>query len=356
LTVDAFAVDVRGNLWLGGSSPTAVLTPDGLLRKVPGPVSQVDSMEARPDGSVLLGVSPGGGDQVLEITDAAAAASSYPVLPAPEARCDRRKAASGSTPYRATVLPAVPVVEPPVTTDGVAGKASSGSYRQLSLDSKGRLVRLAVPNAAHVWAPDGQGGVWWTSSGEGESATEVAVHLVAGKVTVLRDPKQAAPNQRGESAAAAGDRLVTAIGSNLYNFYGPGQQVKRVKVDGTLRQSGLVQLSSGEVAMVIDEQLLLANGAGKTTKLFGGNATGWPVSTATGPDQWTTDGSWFTGPDGKIWGYDGCDLTRVDGPGRVSVIAGPAQGVPQAADEVTVIGNHLYFELGHDIVELEPLR
>ncbi|QNE19288.1 hypothetical protein F1D05_16915 [Kribbella qitaiheensis] len=356
LTVEAFAVDVRGNLWLGGSSPTAVLTPDGLLRQLPGAVSQVDSMEARPDGSVLLGVSPGGGDQVLEITDAAASASSYPVLGEPEPRCDRRKVASGSTPYRATLMPAVPVVAPPVTAEGVVGKATSGTSTQLALDSRGRLVRLAVPNAAHVWAPDGQGGVWWTVSGQGEPTTEVAVHLTAGRATVLRDPKEAAPNQRGEFAAAAGDRLVTAIGTNLYNFYGPGRQVSRVKVSGTLRQNGLVQLSSGEVAMVIDEQLLLTNGSGKTTKLFGGDATGWPVASATTPDKWTTDGNWFTGPDGKIWGYDGSKLTRVDGPGRVTVVAGPAQGVPQAADEVTVINNHLYFELGNDIVNLEPLR
>ncbi|MEU0096863.1 hypothetical protein [Kribbella sp. NPDC006257] len=356
LTVEAFAVDVRGNLWLGGSSPTTVLTPDGLLRQLPGPVSQVESMEARADGSVLLGVSPGGGDQVVEISDAAASASSYPVLPQPEPRCDRRKAASGSTPYKATLMPAVPLADPPVTAVGVTGKATSGTYTQLALDSHGKLVRLAVPNAAHVWAPDGQGGVWWAVSGQGEPATEVAVHVVAGKVTVLRDPKEAAPNQRGEFAAAAGDRLVTAIGSNLYNFYGPGQRVNRVKIGGTLRQSGLVQLGSGEVAMVIDEQMLLADSTGKTTKLFGGDATGWPISSTTTPDRWTTDGSWFTGPDGKIWGYDGSSLTRIDGPGRATVIAGPTQGVPQAADEVTVIGPHLYFELGHDTITLDPLR
>jgi len=356
LTVDAFAVDVRGNLWLGGSSPTAVLTPDGLLRQLPGPVTRAESIEARPDGSVLLGVSPGGGDQVLEITDAAASATSYPVLPAPEPRCDRRKAAGGSTPYKATLMPAVAVVDPPVTAEGVAGKATSGTFSQLALDSRGRLVRVAVPNAAHVWAPDGQGGVWWTVSGRGEPSTEVAVHLAAGRATVLRDPLEVAPNQRGEFAAAAGDRLVTAISNNLYNFYGPGKQVSRIKFNGTLRQNGLVQLSTGDVAMAINEQLLLTDRSGKTTKLFGGDPTGWPISSTAEPDQWTTDGSWFTGPDGKIWGYDGSSLTRVDGPGRVTIVAGPGQGVPQAADEVTVIGRHLYFELGNDIVQLEPLR
>ncbi len=354
LTVDAFAVDVRGNLWLGGSSPTTVLTPDGLLHQLPGPVSQVESMEARADGSVLLGVSPGGGDQLLQISDAAASASSYPVLPQPEPRCDRRKAASGSTPYKATLMPAVQIVDPPVTA---AGKATPGASTQLALDAQGKLVRLAVPNAAHVWAPDGQGGVWWAVSGQGEPATEVAVHVVAGRATVLRDSQEeAAPNQRGEFAAAAGDRLVTAIGSNLYDLYGPGQQVHRIKVGGTPRQDGLVQLGSGEVAMVIDEKLMLVDPAGKTTKLFGGDATGWSISSAATPEHWTTDGTWFSGPDGKLWGYDGSTLTRVDGPNRVTTIAGPTQGVPQAADEITVIGACLYFELGHDIVKLEPLR
>ena len=43
LTVEAFAVDVRGNLWLGGSSPTSVITPDGVLREV-GPASLVGEL------------------------------------------------------------------------------------------------------------------------------------------------------------------------------------------------------------------------------------------------------------------------------------------------------------------------
>ncbi len=340
LTVDSFAVDVRGNLWLGGSSPTAVLTPDGLLRQLPGPVTQVDSMEARPDGSMLLGVSPGGGDQVLEIPDAAASASSYPVLPEPEPRCDRRKAASGSTPYSVRLLPPVPVADPPVTAEGVVGKATSGTNTELALDSRGRLLRLAVPSSARVWAPDGRGGLWWTVSRA--SGDEAAVHLAGGRATVLRGPD--VPDPQGEFAAAAGDRLVRAIGGGLYDFYGPGREVSRVKVSGSLRQKGLVQLASGDVAMVIDEQLLLVNRSGRSTKLFGGEATGWPVASAGRPDQWTTDGDWFTGPDGKLWGYDGSELVRVDGPGRVTVVAGPAQGVPQAADDVTVIDTALYFD------------
>ena len=36
MTVDAFAVDVRGNLWLGGGAPTSVITPDGVLREAAG--------------------------------------------------------------------------------------------------------------------------------------------------------------------------------------------------------------------------------------------------------------------------------------------------------------------------------
>lgn len=35
------------------------------------------------------------------------------------------------------------------------------------------------------------------------------------------------------------------------------------------------------------------------------------------------------------------------------MLAGPTQGVPQAADEVTVIGQALYFHLGNDLVRLE---
>ncbi|MGC4937592.1 hypothetical protein [Kribbella sp. DT2] len=102
LTVEAFAVDVRGNLWLGGSAPTAVVTPDGVLRPLPSWVAGVDSIEARPDGSVVLGVSPGGGDQLLVVPDAAASAASYPAAGEPSARCDRRKPGGGSTSSWAT--------------------------------------------------------------------------------------------------------------------------------------------------------------------------------------------------------------------------------------------------------------
>jgi hypothetical protein len=354
LTADAFAVDVRGNLWLGGGAPVTVLTPDGVLRQLPGQLDRVESMEARPDGSVLLGVAPGGGDQVLEITDAAASAASYPALPEPTPRCDRRKPANGSTQYKATVLPHVPVVQQPVTAVGRAGKTSSGTSTQLVLDPQGRLSRLALPNGAQVWAPDGQGGVWWTAAGPGKPSTEVAVHVKAGKVTVVRDQRPVSPSQRG--AGATGDRFVTSIGANLYNLYGPGQLVSRLAVNGPLRPDSLVQLGSGDVAMVINERLLLADRHGRTTTLFGGDPTGWPITAKVAPARWTTDGEWFTGPDGKLWGYDGCHLSRVDAAGRITVIAGPHQGVPQAADKVTVIGQSLYFELGHDVVRLEPAR
>ncbi|WP_148256786.1 hypothetical protein [Kribbella flavida] len=99
MTVEAFAVDVRGNLWLSSSTSTAVITPDGVLRPLPRKTAGVESIEARADGSVLVGVSPGGGDQVLLIPDAAAAAASYPAAPEPTSRCDRRTPAAGSTPY-----------------------------------------------------------------------------------------------------------------------------------------------------------------------------------------------------------------------------------------------------------------
>jgi hypothetical protein len=348
LTVDAFAVDVRGNLWLGGSSPTAVVTPDGVLRQLPGGAAGVDSIEARPDGSVLLGTSPGGGDQVLEITAAADAAGSYPAAPEPDARCDRRTPAGGSTEYRATVVPVVPAVDPP-------GRVATGAATQLGLDGRGRPVQVRLPNAAHAWAPDGLGGVWWTVSGPGKASNEVGAHLAGGSIKVVPDPRPGLPNQRGEFAAAAGDRLVTAIGGNLYNFYGPGEQVSRVRIAGGLRPDGLVQLRSGDAAMVLDERLVLAGRDGRTIPLFGGASTGWPISsTNVPPRRWSTDGEWFAGPDGNLWGYDGSHLVRVEGPGRVTTIAGPAQGVPQAADEVTVIKKALFFALGNDIVRLDP--
>ncbi len=142
--------------------------------------------------------------------------------------------------------------------------------------------------------------------------------------------------------------------AGLYNFYGPGDVVRRVQVKGELRPGGLVQLASGAVAMVLGEQLVLVDADGRTTVLLGGSTSGWPISATGVPaSQWTADGSWFAGPDGKLWGYDGSHLVRVDAPGRVTVIAGPRKGVPQAADQVTVIGPALYFQLGNDLIRLE---
>jgi hypothetical protein len=193
-------------------------------------------------------------------------------------------------------------------------------------------------------------------SGRGKASNEIAVHLAGGAAKLVQDPLPGLPNQRGEFAAAAGDRLVTAISANLYNFYGPDGQVSRLKVPGTLRPNGLVQLSSGDAAMVLDERLVLVTRAGRSTPLFGGAASGWPISsTGVAPSQLTTDGEWFAGPDGKLWGYDGSHLVRVEAPGRITTLAGPAQGVPQAADQVTVIGNSLYFALGTDTIRLDPM-
>lgn len=237
--------------------------------------------------------------------------------------------------------------------EGQAGKAVSGTGSQLALDAGGRLVRVRIPNAAHVWAPDGQGGVWWTVASRAKPSSQLAVHLKSGKATVVRDPLPTAPDQRGESAAATGDLLVSAIGGGHYNLYGPS--VKRLQVNGKLR--ALAQLPSGAVAMVLDERLIQVEPDGRETGLLGGSSTGWPVSApGVAAAERTTDGTWFTGPDGRPWVYDGTHLTRVDGPGRVTVIAGPTQGVPQAADDVTPIGTSLYFTLGHDTVRLEPLR
>lgn len=336
MTVEAFAVDVRGNLWLGGSTPTAVITSDGVLRKAPGGADAVVSIEARPDGSVLQGISPGGGDQILQIPDAATAAASYPAAPDPEPRCDRRKPVDGTMTYKASVVPSVPVV------------GGGGVSTQLALDARGRLVRLRIPVGAQAWAPDGQGGVWWTIPGRGMTA----VHQVRGESEVVRDPRAVPADQKAEFAAAAGDMLVTAVGKGVYSLVGPGKQVSRVSVEGEPR--GLVQLAAGQVAMVLGERLVLVARDGRTTTLLGGATTGWPVSATGVPSsQLTADGNWFAGPDGRLWGYDGSHLVRVDAPGRITVVAGPEQGVPQAADEVTVIGQTLYFHLGNDLVRLD---
>jgi len=321
MTVDAFAVDVRGNVWLGGGAPTSVITTDGVLRKLPGGADGISSIEARPDGSVLLGTSPGSGSQILQIPDAATAAATYPAAPDPQPRCDRRKPTPGTTYFRATVLPPVQTVDPQ--------RGSPGVSSLLGLDAHGRLANIRLPLAARSWTPDGQGGVWWTLADQ--PGPERAVHLVRGRTTVHRDHAPLPDSPQAESAAAAGDRLATSIGGGLYNFYGPAG-VKRLALKGEL----LALLPSGQAAMALGDRIVLTDGH--------------TISLA---DR--TDGLWFAGPDGKLWGYDAVHLLRADA-GRITVLAGPSQGVPQAADKVTVIGQSLYFQLGNDVVRLEAAR
>jgi hypothetical protein len=150
---------------------------------------------------------------------------------------------------------------------------------------------------------------------------------------VQRDQKPLPDNPKAEFAAAAGDRLVTAIGGGLCNYYGP-DGVRRLAVKGDL----LALLPSGQTMMRLGDRLVLTDTNGRASSVTG-----------------ETAGLWFTGPDGKLWGYDAVHLLRVDA-GRVTVLAGPTQGVPQAADKVTVIGQALYFELGNDVVRVEAAR
>jgi hypothetical protein len=249
-----------------------------------------------------------------------------------------------------------------VAADGRTGRSTAGTSQQLVLDTRGHLSQLRLPNTAQVWAPDGQGGLWWTVSTRSKVGTDLTVHLPGRSrtATVVRDKQSVPSDQRSQSAAATGDLFLTTAGEGSYAFYGPGQQVSRIKVDGNLRAHGLALTSAGAAAMVLDDRLVSITREGRATTLLGGAPTGWPISAGMRAGipsgQWSTDGDWFTGPDGKIWGYDGSHLYRVDGPGRVTVVAGSDQGVPQAADQVTVIGAALYFELGTDVIRLEPAR
>ena len=132
----------------------------------------------------------------------------------------------------------------------------------------------------------------------------------------------------------------------------------QVTLKGDPDESTPALTASGAAGLVLDRRLHSATPDGRLTGLFGGGGEQWPIWSAVragiAPGQWSTAGAWFGGPDGRLWGYDGSHLYRVEGAGRVTVLAGPREGVPQAADRVTVIGGSLYFELGNDVVRSTP--
>jgi len=365
LPYQRFALDTAGNVWLSGdkSVRAAVLTPDGVLRMVPQVVDPVDGIEARPDGSVLLAVSPTGGDQILEITGGATAAAKYRPAPPPPARCDTRDPGTTGTAYEVVRLPAPPSVTLPVSATGKPGRSAESAVRGvLALDTRGRLVRMRYPLNAQGVAADGQGGLWWGVMDEGnttETRSYTAVHLPARsqQASSVRDPQPVNPDRQHVRAAAYGDSYVSSLDAGRYGFYGPGIQAKRVAYDDRVKGEKVSLTRSGAAGLVLNGRLHSATPDGRLAGLFGGPGTAqWPIWSAVrhgvDPASWSTAGSWFGGPDGRLWGYDGSHLYRVEGAGRVTVLAGPREGVPQAADRVTVIGPALYFELGNDVVRL----
>lgn len=366
----AFAVDAAGNIWIAGDKtiPAAVLTTDGVLRVVPNVVDRVEDLEARPDGSVLLGSRSARGNQILEITRAAQAANRYKPAPPPSKRCAGPHAPATGTTYSGSPVRDIPTVLAPVDILGKPGRARELALRGLlALDASGKLVRMRYPQNAVGVSPDGQGGLWWGAAQRSETASPrgfTAVHLPPRSRTALtiKDPVPASAGRQDAPAAAYGDRFVAPMGEDRYGFYGPSNQAKQVPVTSSENRPSKPVIgltSSGAAGIVLQGRLISLTTDGRQIELFGGpGLEQWAIWSAIenriAPQRWSAAGSWFGGPDGRLWGYDGSHLYRVEGIGRVTVLAGPGDGLPQAADRVTKIGTDLYFEFGDDVLRVTP--
>ncbi|MFC0626940.1 hypothetical protein [Kribbella deserti] len=364
----AFTVDTGGNIWVSGDAriPAAVLTPDGTLRIVPGLTQRVWEVVARPDGSVVLETRAGRETRLLVIPNAAKAAAHYKAAPPPSDRCRGPVQQASGKPYSGVEVPDVPEVVSPVAVDGKPGAPRYHSaHGLLALDPSGRLVRLQYPQESIVVAPDGEGGLWWGTAERTEAPNPrhfTAVHLPARARTAItvKDPVPAVARRREGSAAAYGDQFVAPMGQDRYGFYGPSGQAKQVPVSTNDAGSGKPVIgltSSGAAGIVLQGRLVSVTPDGRQVDLFGGpGEEQWSIWSALKhripPDKWSAEGTWFGGPDGRLWGYDGSHLYRVDGVGKVTVIAGPEDGLPQVAYAVTRIGTDLYFEFGDDVLRV----
>lgn len=385
------AYDSTGNLWIASFDGLDVITTDGMRRTAPQLAGVVADVAAGPDGALLVSTADGsrysGTKRVVRVPDAARVANSYPLSTLrrspsraadPPQRCDRATAPPATTAFTATRLGAVPVVDPPRQ----AGERGSGRAWDAELVLSGGAVRWMRPaSKATTPVPDGQGGVWWTvPPPRGDdylyTGTVSGVHVRADGTVTSTGLQVGLKQENGLGrSAASGDRFaytsVAVAGDNrAKNGYldFSGRSVRRLPLSGeiglaTYPSRTMAWSATGrapELVAPIGTALVRINPGGSVTTLFGGRPDDEqvPISDAIarglGKDHYSVKAQWFTGPDKAVWGYDGWYLYRVDPAGKVTVLGGQEQGVPPAANHVTVIGPALYFEVGSEIVKVTP--
>jgi hypothetical protein len=368
------AYDDRGNLWLTARDRIDVITTDGVRRTAPLDGDRIRDLEPGPDGSLLVT----GGDRaadsgwVRRIPGASRAAPSYPPMADPELRCGHETTPPTTTGFTATAVDRPPVVEPPEAARG-QGRWSGGLFELVT--HGGRLAFMQPAGTGP--APDGEGGLWWLrlpprSDDFISTETVRAVHVRADGSVTSTDASVTLRRVSGIGRGAAlGDRyayLAKTLAGTTGAQYGyldvTGRTGRQRQLADEPSWAGVSTRSAAwagaQLILPVGTGLARVNPDGSSTTLLGGRPSDdlVPIAEAVarglGRDQYSFRGQWFTGPDRAVWGYDGWYLYRLDAAGRVTVLGGQDQGLPVAADRVTVIGPDLYFEVGLDVVKVTP--
>lgn len=366
------AYDDRGNLWLTTRGGLDVVSTDGVRRTAPLSSDRIRDIEPGPDGSLLVSTGPESGSVRL-IAGASRSAASYPPAPDPGQRCGREAAPPATTSFTATAIGRPPVVETPEPARG-PGRWSGGLHELVA--HRGQVAWMEPAGTAP--APDGQGGVWWVrlpprSDELTSTGTVTAVHVRAdGSVTSTGTTATLRRVSGAGRGVALGDRyaylaksMVGTMGAEFGYLDVTGRTARQRPVadelSWTVRSSrSAAWAGTGRLLAPVGTGLARINPDGSTTTLLGGRPATEQVPIAEaiarglGRDHYSHLAQWFTGPDRAVWGYDGWYLYRLDDTGRVTVLGGPEQAVPVAADRVTVIGPALYFEVGLDVVKVTP--
>ena len=372
-SVGTTLVDRVGDLWLilgpdvdHGDDDLYVVTADGVFRKLPPAWHGAGDLRMAGDGSLFV---------TMRDDSKYAAGSTYRIADPP------------ATARTATVLPPVPPGcvsdnRVPVTTAGVRAHAVgtvtlAGAEHTVVLDATGTLIQSIGPDddasGPARWTlrrtvqgrkpstiysttariedlePDGHGGAWWVetpyeSSSDTEGPSSIGHVDAAGAARIVA--RHVIPaNVRAVDTELVADRR---DGSAWWRYQN-SPQWRRTTSDGHTTGTGYSLGTERITGFGSDEHHIYretANGPGPTVL---GSASGRGLSLPSAlashapASDFSVDGRLEVTSDGRLLLYQGDYLARVERDGRVGLLSGPKDGLPQedAVRSTLVTGNQL---------------
>lgn len=381
------AVDRAGNMWLALSRDVEprlpdlyVLTADGVLRRLPATWHGAGKVQVAADGSLFVTfASKWHGGATYRLADPVAAARVAAPLPPVPSGCvsDNRATVTtaGRTATRVGTLPpqqADPFSENVLAVLDANGTSLSAVQTSDSGDTYSGTTTLrrtgprrsptAVYSARNVWitdvVPDGRGGAWWLQldppnqnddgNGEGQGPGSIGHVDAAGRALIVAArvvPADPDPRADVELAADPADNSLWWTPSE----HGPWHRTTTDGPTTPLRyRGGIPTLGGGAGYYTASEGVYPITAGGSGPAVLGsrhGRALRLPSALAAHavPADYSPLGTVAVTSTGALLLYQGDYLARFGPGGRVSLLSGPHEGLPQENDVMltTVVGNRL---------------